>query len=59
MFDMNQCKEGDNFVLYDQQNWEEEAQGELKVVFEDGLLYNEQNLNQIRGRLWAHQEEKI
>lgn len=45
-------KEGDNFVLYDQQNWEEEAQGELKVVFEDGLLYNETSLSEIRNRLW-------
>lgn len=45
-------KEGDNFVLYDQQTWEEEAQGELKVVFEDGLLYNETSLSEIRNRLW-------
>jgi len=45
-------KEGNNFVLYDQQTWEQEAQGELKVVFKDGQLYNETSLSEIRNRLW-------
>jgi nicotinamide phosphoribosyltransferase len=47
-------KEGDNFVLYDQQTWEQEAQGELKVVFKDGQLYNETTLSEIRNRLWSN-----
>lgn len=41
-----------NFILHDQQNWGEEAQGELKVVFQDGVLYNETSLSEIRNRLW-------
>ncbi len=45
-------KEGDNFVLYDQQTPEQEQQGELKVVFKDGVLYNETSLSEIRNRLW-------
>ena len=45
-------KEGDTFVLHDQQSWEEEAQGELKAVFDNGLLYNETSLSEIRNRLW-------
>lgn len=45
-------KEGDNFVLYDQQSWEQESQGELKVVFQDGQLYNETSLSAIRNLLW-------
>ena len=44
-------KEGDNFVLYDQQTWEQEAQGELKTVFKDGVQYNIQTLSEIRNRL--------
>ena len=45
-------KEGDDFVLYDQQTPEQEKQGELKVVFEDGKVYNTQSLEQIRNNLW-------
>lgn len=45
-------KEGDKFVLYDQVSWEQEAQGELKVVFQDGMLYNETSLSEIRNLLW-------
>lgn len=45
-------KEGDNFVLYDQQSWEEEAQGELQTVFEDGVLVKQTSLTEIRNRLW-------
>jgi len=44
-------KEGDKFVLYDQQTREQEAQGELKVVFEDGVAYNKQSLADIRNTL--------
>lgn len=44
-------KEGDNYVLYDQQTPEQEEQGSLQVVFEDGKLYNETSLSEIRSRL--------
>lgn len=46
-------KEGDNFVLYDQQTWEQEQQGELKTVFLDGKLVAETSLTEIRNRLWS------
>ena len=45
-------KEGDNFVLYDQQTLEQEQQGELKTVFKDGCLVVETSLTEIRDRLW-------
>lgn len=45
--------EGEDYVLYDQQSKELEAQGELKVVFEDGKLFNQTTLQEIRERLWA------
>ena len=45
-------KEGTNFVLYDQQSWEEEAQGELQTVFEDGVLVKQTSLTEVRSRLW-------
>ena len=44
-------KKGNDFVLYDQQTREQEAQGELKVVFEDGVAYNTTSLAEIRQRL--------
>lgn len=44
-------KEGDDFVLYDQQTWAEESTGELKTVFLNGALENEQTLDEIRQRL--------
>jgi nicotinamide phosphoribosyltransferase len=46
-------KEGDDFVLYDQQTWEQESQGELKVVFENGILVKETSLQEIRNLLWS------
>ncbi len=45
-------KEGDNFVLYDQQSWAQEAVGELKTVFKDGKLVSETSVTEIRNRLW-------
>lgn len=45
-------KEGDNFVLYDQQTWEQEAQGELQTVYENGKLVKETSLAEIRNLLW-------
>ena len=44
-------KEGNDFVLYDQQTAEQEEQGELQVVFEDGIAYNITTLDEIRARL--------
>lgn len=39
------------YVLFDDQTEEQEAQGELKVVFEDGKEYNTVTLAEIRSRL--------
>jgi nicotinamide phosphoribosyltransferase len=41
-------REGDNFVLYDQQTKEQEAQGCLQTVFKDGVLVKETTLEEIR-----------
>lgn len=41
-------KEGNNFVLYDQQTPEQEEQGALELVFKDGVLYRDQSLAEIR-----------
>ncbi len=43
--------EDGNYVLYDQQTWNQERQGELKTVFKDGKLTREQSLTEIRRRL--------
>ena len=43
-------KENGEYVLYDQQTWEQEAQGELRVVFEDGEMKNIQTFEEIRER---------
>lgn len=39
------------YVTYDNQTVEQEAQGELKVVFEDGELHNQYTLAEIRSKL--------
>lgn len=44
-------KEGDDYVLHDQQTEGQEAQGELTLVFEDGKLIKDQTLNEIRNHL--------
>jgi len=41
----------DEYVLYDQQTEEQEAQGELQLVFANGLAINDQTLAGIRERL--------
>jgi nicotinamide phosphoribosyltransferase len=46
-------KEGDDFVLYDQQTWEQEQEGELQTVFFNGQLVRETNLSTIRSQLWG------
>ncbi len=48
-------REGDDFVLYDQQTVEQEAAGALEVVFEDGRLTRFDSLSSIRQRLLGHQ----
>lgn len=47
-------KENGRFVLYDQQTPEQEAQGELKVVFEDGKLIKEYTLEEVRATLASY-----
>lgn len=44
-------REGDNFVLYDQQTEEQETQGVLECVFLDGDLLQSVTLSEIRQRL--------
>lgn len=38
-------------VLIDNVSWEEEAEGMLQVVFENGILYNQPTFEEIRTRL--------
>ena len=47
-------KVNNEFVLFDQQSWLQEDQGELKTVFLDGGLTNETSLSEIRERLANH-----
>jgi nicotinamide phosphoribosyltransferase len=44
-------REGDDFVLYDQQDLEGESRGALQPVFENGRMVRQETLQQIRGRL--------
>ena len=44
-------KEGDDFVLYDKQTPDQESQGELKTVFEDGKLIYTTKLSTVRSKL--------
>ena len=44
-------KEGDDYVLYDQQTAEQEKLGAFEVVFEDGKLRVDESLDAIRARL--------
>lgn len=46
-------KEGDKFVLYDQQSFEQEQQGLLEVVYQSGEFYKEETFTTIRERLWS------
>lgn len=43
--------DGTDFVLQDQCTWEEESQGLLQVIFEDGNFFNQTTLTEIRNRL--------
>lgn len=44
-------KEGNDFVLYENQTWEEEGRGALETVFEDGYMRKYEDLKTIRVRL--------
>lgn len=44
-------KQGDDFVLFDQQTWEQEKQGMLQTVFLNGKMIKETSLREIRERL--------
>ncbi len=44
-------EEGGRYVLYDQQREDQEEQGALKIVYENGKLIKDQSLTEIRGRL--------
>lgn len=44
--------EDGKYVLYDEQTEEQEQQGELQVIFQDGTILNETSLEEIRGKLW-------
>lgn len=41
-----------DYHLQDQANWEHEGQGELQLILEDGVLYNETSITEIREELW-------
>jgi nicotinamide phosphoribosyltransferase len=47
------------FVQYDEQTWEQEAGGELQVIFHNGVLHNEISLSEIRTRLDNALEKEI
>lgn len=42
-----------DYILQQQSSWEEEAEGELKLVFENGNFYNETTIAEIRERILA------
>lgn len=44
---------GGDYVLFDDQTEDQERAGELKIVFEDGVEYNEVSLASIRARLMS------
>lgn len=48
-----------NYVLFDQQTEEQEAQGELETVFKDGKLVKFQNIVDIRARVDAEVQKML
>ncbi|QCQ61873.1 nicotinate phosphoribosyltransferase [Rheinheimera phage vB_RspM_Barba19A] len=46
-------KEGNNFILHDQQSFEQEQEGLLEVVYSSGNFYKEETFSTIRDRLWS------
>jgi len=49
-------KDPDDGVLYCEEDvsWAQEAEGELRLVFQDGIAFNIETLNQIRARLASY-----
>ena len=39
------------YVLFDDQTWEQEEQGELKAIMENGVLVRKETIEQIKNRL--------
>jgi len=46
--------ENGEYVVHDQQSPEQERGGELRVVFEDGKVFNQESLDTIRARTLKH-----
>ena len=44
--------EDGEYVVYQEQTVEQEAEGELRVIFQDGHLLDPTSLSEIRNRLW-------
>ena len=44
-------REGDTYVLHDEQTWDQEARGELREVFRDGKLLVDWTLGDVRARV--------
>lgn len=52
-------RENNQYVLYDQQTPEQEQQGELQVVFEDGKLVKDYTLAEVRGNLMGEYKNLV
>jgi nicotinamide phosphoribosyltransferase len=52
-------KEGNTFVVYDEQTEEQERQGDLTPVFINGVLIRHTNLSEIRNRVLTSIKEQI
>jgi nicotinamide phosphoribosyltransferase len=44
-------RKGDDYILHNSQTWEQERQGELRVIFENGAVFNRESTSRIRERL--------
>lgn len=52
-------RDGNSFKLFDQQSEQEEGQGALEVVFEDGKLIQETTLSEVRNLLEAEVKQQM
>jgi nicotinamide phosphoribosyltransferase len=52
-------KEHGEYVLQDNVSWQKENMGELKIVFKDGVLFDEVSLQEIRSRLEDDLKESV
>lgn len=41
-----------NYTLLERSSWEQEAEGELQLVFENGNFFNKTTITEIRERIW-------